>query len=64
MKTKVLEERARGNEVRLTWQRQIVNQANKVVTDGLIITWFEGRQRKPLVLNLPLAACSRAHRER
>lgn len=50
MKTKVLEkeERARGKRGVVTWQRQIVNQANKIVADGLIITLVEGRQRKPL----------------
>jgi len=50
MKTKVLqkEERSRGKRGVVTWQRQIVNQANKVVAEGLIITLVEGRARRAL----------------
>lgn len=50
MKTKVLlkEERSRGKRGVVTWQRQIVNQANKVVAEGLIITLVEGRTRRAL----------------
>ena len=37
------EVRARGRRGVLTWQRQIVNQANKLVQQGVILTLVEGR---------------------
>ena len=50
MKTKVLEkeERSRGKRGVITWQRMIVNQHNKAVEEGVIVTLVEGRARKPL----------------
>ncbi len=45
VRTKVLEKeaRARGRRGVLTWQRQLVNQAGKVVQEGIILTLVEGR---------------------
>ena len=45
LQSKVLEKevRARGRRGVLTWQRQIFNQDNKVVQQGIIITLVEGR---------------------
>ena len=45
MKTKILdkEERARGRRGVITWQRQIVNQNDKIVQDGVTLTLVEGR---------------------
>jgi acyl dehydratase len=50
MKTKVLEkvERSRGKRGVITWQRQIVNQHNRSVEDGIIVTLVEGRSRRPV----------------
>jgi acyl dehydratase len=50
MKTKVLakEERARGKRGVVTWQRIIVNQHNKPVETGTIVTLVDGRERRPL----------------
>lgn len=45
IRSKVLakEERARGRRGVITWQRQIVNQDNKVVHEGVTTTLVEGR---------------------
>src|SRR5262249_1708041 len=45
VRTKVLEkeERARGRRGVVTWQRQIMNQAGKVVQEGVSVTLVEGR---------------------
>jgi 3-hydroxybutyryl-CoA dehydratase len=45
VKTKVLakEPRARGRRGYITWQRQIINQAGKVVQEGVSVTLVEGR---------------------
>src|SRR5262249_4325533 len=45
IRTKVLakEERSRGRRGVLTWQRQIVNQEDKVVQEGTTVTMVEGR---------------------
>jgi acyl dehydratase len=50
MKTKVLEkvERSRGKRGVVTWQRTIVNQHNKPVEQGIIVTLVEGRARRPI----------------
>lgn len=50
MKTKVLEkeERARGKRGIVTWERVIVNQHQKIVEDGVILTLVEGRARRPV----------------
>ena len=50
MKTKVLnkEERSRGKRGVITWQRQIVNQQDKPVEEGVTVTLVEGRARRPL----------------
>jgi acyl dehydratase len=37
------EERSRGRRGVITWQRQIVNQENKIVQEGLTQTLVEGR---------------------
>jgi acyl dehydratase len=42
------EERSRGRRGVITWQRTIVNQHNKPVEEGIIITLVEGRARKPI----------------
>jgi len=46
MRTKVLEKaaRARGRRGVITWQRQIINQAGKVVQEGVTLTLVEGRR--------------------
>lgn len=46
VKAKVLEkeERARGRRGVITWQRQAINQDNKVVGEGITITLVEGRR--------------------
>src|ERR1043166_6954423 len=48
VKAKVLEkeERSRGRRGVITWQRQILNQQNKVVAEGVILTMVEGRGLK------------------
>jgi 3-hydroxybutyryl-CoA dehydratase len=45
VKTKVLakEPRSRGRRGYITWQRQIINQAGKVVQEGVSVTLVEGR---------------------
>jgi 3-hydroxybutyryl-CoA dehydratase len=45
VKAKLLEkeERSRGRRGVITWQRQIVNQNNKAVQEGIIVTLVEGR---------------------
>lgn len=45
LRTKVLEKevRSRGRRGRITWQRQIVNQAGKVVQEGITVTLVQGR---------------------
>ena len=50
MKSKVIEkeERSRGKRGVITWQRQIVNQHEKIVEEGIIITLVEGRTRRPM----------------
>ena len=44
-RSKVLEkeERSRGRRGIITWQRQILNQENKVVQEGITLTLVEGR---------------------
>jgi acyl dehydratase len=37
------EERARGRRGVITWRRQILNQENKVVHEGITVTLVEGR---------------------
>ena len=37
------EERSRGRRGVLTWARQILNQKNKIVQEGVILTLVEGR---------------------
>jgi acyl dehydratase len=45
LRSKVLEkeQRARGRRGVITWQRQIVNQKDKVVQEGITLTLVEGR---------------------
>jgi acyl dehydratase len=45
LRSKILakEERARGRRGVITWQRQIFNQADKIVHEGVTITLVEGR---------------------
>jgi acyl dehydratase len=45
MRAKVLEKeaRSRGRRGVITWQRQIVNQENKIVQEGITVTMVEGR---------------------
>jgi len=45
VRTKVLEKeaRARGRRGVISWQRQLVNQADKVVQEGISVTLVEGR---------------------
>src|SRR5436305_8381763 len=45
LRTKVLEKEAssRGRRGRIVWQRQIMNQAGKVVQEGIITTLVQGR---------------------
>ena len=45
LRTKVLEKeaRARGRRGTVTWRRQILNQAGKVVQEGISVTLVEGR---------------------
>jgi 3-hydroxybutyryl-CoA dehydratase len=45
LRSKVLqkEQRARGRRGVITWQRQIVNQKEKVVQEGVTLTLVEGR---------------------
>lgn len=45
------EERSRGRRGVITWHRKIVNQNNKIVEEGTIITLVEGRGRHPLPSN-------------
>jgi 3-hydroxybutyryl-CoA dehydratase len=49
-RAKVLEkeERSRGRRGVVTWQRQIVNQHNKLVQEGVTVTLVEGRGRRDL----------------
>ena len=42
------EERSRGRRGVITWHRQIVNQHNKPVEEGITITLVEGRGRRDL----------------
>ena len=37
------EVRARGRRGEITWQRRVVNQAGKVVQEGVVVTLVEGR---------------------
>ena len=48
-KAKLLEkqERGRGRRGLATWHRQIVNQNNKTVQEGLVVTLVEGRGARP-----------------
>lgn len=48
MKAKILdkEDRSRGKRGIITWQRTIVNQQDKPVQEGVIITLVEGRGRR------------------
>jgi 3-hydroxybutyryl-CoA dehydratase len=48
LRAKVLdkEERSRGKRGVVTWQRQIVNQHNKITEEGVITTLVEGRARR------------------
>ena len=48
MRTKILEkqERSRGKRGVITWQRWIVNQHNKIVEEGIMVTLVEGRARR------------------
>ena len=41
------EERSRGKRGVITWQRTIINQHNKPVEEGVIVTLVEGRARRP-----------------
>jgi acyl dehydratase len=45
VRTKVLEkeERSRGRRGVITWQRQLFNQSDKVVQEGIMLTLVEGR---------------------
>jgi acyl dehydratase len=45
LRSKVMEKQAsaRGRRGVITWQRQIVNQENKVVQEGITVTLVEGR---------------------
>lgn len=45
VRTKVLEKepRSRGRRGYITWQRQIINQAGRVVQEGVSVTLVEGR---------------------
>jgi acyl dehydratase len=45
LRSKVLEKevRSRGRRGVITWERQIVNQENKVVQEGITLTLVEGR---------------------
>jgi acyl dehydratase len=45
VRTKILaiEPRSRGRRASVTWQREIVNQQNKVVQAGVLVTIVEGR---------------------
>jgi acyl dehydratase len=49
LRTKVLEKemRGRGRRGAITWQRQLVNQAGKVVQEGVTVTLVEGRGSSP-----------------
>jgi acyl dehydratase len=49
--TKVLEKDSRGKGRRgvITWQRQIMNQAGKVVQEGVTLTLVEGRGVEPSI---------------
>lgn len=49
VRTKVIEkqERARGRRGVVVWQRQIFNQDNKVVQEGVTLTLVEGRAAQP-----------------
>jgi acyl dehydratase len=46
LRSKVLEKevRARGRRGVISWQRQIVNQAGKIVQEGITVTLVEGRR--------------------
>jgi acyl dehydratase len=44
------EERSRGKRGVVTWQRTIVNQHNKPVEEGIIVTLVEGKARRPHVM--------------
>jgi 3-hydroxybutyryl-CoA dehydratase len=41
------EERSRGRRGVITWQRQVINQHDKAVAEGLIVTLVEGRRLHP-----------------
>lgn len=41
-----LEVRGRGKRAVLTWQRQVLNQHNKVVQEGTVVTLVEGRGKR------------------
>ena len=45
IRTKVVEklERSRGRRGVVTWQRQIINQSDKIVQEGITLTLVEGR---------------------
>jgi acyl dehydratase len=47
VRTKVLEKQAksRGKRGVVTWQRQLINQHEKIVQEGVIMTMVEGRNR-------------------
>lgn len=42
-KIMAIEPRSRGRRAAITWQRQILNQQNKIVQEGVVITLVEGR---------------------
>lgn len=47
------EERSRGKRGVITWSRQILNQHNKAVEEGIIITLVEGRARRAATIDAP-----------
>jgi 3-hydroxybutyryl-CoA dehydratase len=62
VKAKLLEkeERSRGRRGVITWHRQIVNQSNKAVQEGVIVTLVEGRGARTAPTAVPAADSSHA----
>lgn len=58
VRSKVLkkEERSRGRRGIITWQRQIFNQENKIVQEGITVTMVEGRANLKVSKNQQAAA--------
>ena len=58
------EERARGRRGVISWKRQVINQENKIVQEGVTITLVEGRASARAVDDDPAPAAPETSAER